>query len=296
MKISVIVPVYNDSRVESCISSLLVQDYPKDLYEVIVVDNHSVASISEIISRFPVTYLREEKQGSYFARNRGLETASGDIAAFIDADCVADPGWLKNLVKGFEDPQVGGVGGKILKLPSKTWVQAAAEDLAEQQTSPQSLPFFPYPYIVTANAAYRMSILRQLGGFDTQFQSGGDVDLSGRVQQSGYQIITVQDAIVYHAARESIQGYFRQYFGYAVGHTLLFKKYRHSMDRKFFVNTYPFRGLIMIPGRLIFRSALWLSGGALATTRGTELLNLVKYIALIGGNLYGSVKYRIPFL
>ena len=55
MKISIIVPVYNDSRVESCIASLLIQDYPKDLYEVIVVDNHSVASISEIIHRFPVT-------------------------------------------------------------------------------------------------------------------------------------------------------------------------------------------------------------------------------------------------
>jgi cellulose synthase/poly-beta-1,6-N-acetylglucosamine synthase-like glycosyltransferase len=297
VKVSVIVPVYNDSSIESCILSLLIQDYPRELYEIIIVDNNSVALIKEIIRRFPVIYLREERQGSSIARNRGLEIATGDIAAFIDADCIADPAWLSNLVRGFEDQRIGGVGGKILKLCPRTWVQAAAEDLAEQQLSPQSLPFFSAPYIVTANAAYRMPILRELGGFDTQFQSGEDVDLAWRVQQSGYQIVTTCDAIVYHDARKNIKGYFRQYFSYAVGHTLLFKKHRHATGRKFFVNTYPLWGLTVLllsilPTLIVQKLFHRPRTAQLKVT----LLNFVKYIALVFGNVYGAIKYRIPYL
>src|SRR5437588_9408901 len=152
MKISVIVPVYNDRRIVACIEALLKQDFPRELYEIIVVDNNSDAPIKEYIRHFPVHYVCEKK-GSYFARNRGLEVASGEIAAFTDADCVADYAWLSNLVTCFDEKSIGGVGGKILKLPPQTWVQNAAEDLAEQQLMLQTFPFFPYPYIVTANAA-----------------------------------------------------------------------------------------------------------------------------------------------
>jgi O-antigen biosynthesis protein len=297
VKVSVIIPVYNDSSIESCILSLLIQDYPRELYEIIVVDNNSVALIKEIIRRFPVIYLREERQGSYFARNRGLEFATGDIAAFIDADCIADPAWLSNLVQGFEDQRIGGVGGKILKLCPRTWVQAAAEDLAEQQLSPLSLPFFSASYIVTANAAYRMPILCELGGFDTQFQSGGDVDLAWRVQQSGYRIVTTRDAIVYHDARESLNGYFSQYFSYAVGHTLLFKKHHHVTGHKFFVNTYPIWGLTVLLFSVLPTIFVQKLFHRPRTARLKEtLLNFVKYIALVFGNVYGAIKYRIPYL
>ena len=132
MKASVIVPVYNDPRVEACISSLLTQDYPKELYEVIVVDNNSNDTTSEVIQRFNVKYVREDRKGSYFARNKGLEIAKGDVAAFIDADCVAAPHWLSELLRDFKDPHVGGIGGRLLKLEPRTWVQVHAEDLAEQ--------------------------------------------------------------------------------------------------------------------------------------------------------------------
>src|SRR5947209_5865547 len=244
MKASVIIPVYNDPRIEACILSLLGQDYPKEWYEVIVADNNSDVSIQQIIQRFNVKYVHENRRGSYFARNKALELAQGEIAAFIDADCVADPHWLSELLKGFKDPEVGGIGGKILKLKPQTWVQANAEDLAEQQVTPQYLPFHDAPYIVTANAAYRMSILRKLEGFDTQFQSGGDVDLAWRVQAKGFKIVTTLDAIVYHAARETVTSYFKQFFNYAVGHTLLYRKHCQTDRWTLFVNIYPFRGLL----------------------------------------------------
>jgi len=291
VKVSVIVPVYNDPRVEDCILSLLSQDYSKDLYEIIVVDNNSNDSTPEVIQRSNVKYLRENRKGSYFARNKGLEVASGEVAVFIDADCVADPHWLSTLLEGFKDSNVAGVGGKILKREPQTWVQTYAEDLAEQQLTPQYLPFHDAPYIVTANAAYRMPILRTLQGFDARFQSGGDVDLAWRVQAAGFTIVTAPDAIVYHTARETVKGYFKQYFTYAAWHVFLFKK--HRQNRGFFTNTYPFSGLrgllfSMMPVMVMRK----LSGKP--QKRGMYI-ELVKYVAIICGNLYGAIKYRIPF-
>lgn len=297
MKVSVIVPVYNDLRIKDCIASLLRQDLPDEQYEIIVVDNGSDASVKEIIHNFPVHYEEEEARGSYFARNRGLKVARGEIAAFIDADCVADSAWLSSLVSCFDDASVGGVGGKILKSPAETWVQQAAEDLADQQMTLQSLPFLPHSYIVTANAAYRMSILRELEYFDTKFQSGGDVDMAQQVQNRGYRIITMPDAIVYHAPRRKLREYYKQYFGYAVGHTLLFKKYRKTMKMHFFVNIYPLQGvlsLIMtwVPFFILFRTM----DEPARKFPSNALLELLKYIALICGNLYGSVKHHVLFL
>jgi len=294
VKASVIIPVYNDPRVEACILSLLEQDYPKELYEIIVVDNNSNDSTQEVIQRFNVKYVREDRKGSYSARNKGLEIASGDVAAFIDADCVADPHWLSKLLEGFTDPLVGGIGGRILKLEPQTWVQANAEDLAEQQLAPQYLPFHDAPYIVTANAAYRMTVLRMLQGFDARFQSGGDVDLAWRVQAAGFTIVTAPDAIVYHTARETVKGYFKQYFTYAAWHVLLFKK--HRQNRGFFTNTYPFSGV----GGLLFSvmpsmAMRKLSGKPRAVKKREMYMALVKYVAIICGNLYGAIKYRVLY-
>jgi cellulose synthase/poly-beta-1,6-N-acetylglucosamine synthase-like glycosyltransferase len=294
VKPSVIIPVYNDPRIEACILSLLGQDYPKELYELIVVDNNSDVSIQQIIQSFNVKYVRENRKGSYFARNKGLELAQGEIAAFIDADCVADPHWLSELLEGFKDSEIGGIGGKILKLKPQTWVQANAEDLAEQQLTPQYLPFHDAPYIVTANAAYRMSVLRKLEGFDTQFQSGGDVDLAWRVQAKGFKIITTPDAVVHHAARETVRGYFKQFFNYAAGHVLLFKKHRHNTG--YYTNIYPFlglRGLLFSVMPTMFVQKL--SGKPRTVKKREAFLELVKYVAIVCGNLYGAVKYGVPY-
>jgi cellulose synthase/poly-beta-1,6-N-acetylglucosamine synthase-like glycosyltransferase len=294
VKASVIIPVYNDPRIEACLYSLLAQDYPKELYEIIVVDNNSNDLIQKVIQRFNVKYVRENRKGSYFARNKGLEIASGDVAAFIDADCVADPHWLSELLEGFKDPNAGGIGGRILKLKPQTWVQANAEDLAGQQPTPQYLPFHDAPYIVTANAAYRMSILCLLKGFDAQFQSGGDVDLAWRVYGEGFKIVTAPDAIVYHAARKTVKGYFKQFFNYAAGHALLFKK--HRLNTGSFINTYPFLGLskllfTVMPAMFVQR----LSGKPRTAKKREVFLELVKYVAIVCGNLYGAVKYRVPY-
>jgi glycosyltransferase involved in cell wall biosynthesis len=97
--ISVIVPFYNaEPYIQRCIAGLLAQQYPRDAYEIIMVDNNSTDASVEIVKQHPhITLVTEHKQGAYAARNCGVATARGSIIAFTDPDCVPDPHWLQQI-------------------------------------------------------------------------------------------------------------------------------------------------------------------------------------------------------
>lgn len=100
IKISVIVPFYNSERyIQKCVEGLLQQSYPREAYEIILIDNNSTDASAELVQRYPgIRLLTETKQGSYAARNRGLQQAKGEVIAFIDSDCVPAHDWLHEIM------------------------------------------------------------------------------------------------------------------------------------------------------------------------------------------------------
>ena len=106
-KISVLVPVYNDiDRVGLCIEKLQAIDYPASCYEVIIIDNGStdgtyeyLQQLMEGIASDTFRLLQCLTPGSYAARNKGLQVASGEYVAFTDSDCVVSTEWLTNLLR-----------------------------------------------------------------------------------------------------------------------------------------------------------------------------------------------------
>ena len=114
--VSVIVPVYNDAqRIWKCIESLLQQTYPRQKYEVIIIDNGSTDETRTVIQKYPVKLLIEDKiQNSYAARNKGIKNACGEVIAFTDADCIPDSDWIeKGVTNLLRTPNCGLVGGEI---------------------------------------------------------------------------------------------------------------------------------------------------------------------------------------
>ena len=113
--ISVIVPVYNEEdNIGFLIKRLLSLNYPKNRYEIIIVDNNSKDNTPEIIKKYKVIYLNEKKQSSYAARNKGIKKAKGNILAFVDGDCIPDKEWLKNTTKHFIEEKVDIIAGNII--------------------------------------------------------------------------------------------------------------------------------------------------------------------------------------
>ncbi len=113
MKVSVIIPTYNEERyIETCLQSLIQQEDPAD--EIIVVDNNSTDQTVEIASRYPVRILHEHKQGITPTRNRGYDAAKYDIIARTDADTIPRKDWIRKIKDFFEShPEYDAVSGTL---------------------------------------------------------------------------------------------------------------------------------------------------------------------------------------
>jgi len=115
MKVSVVIPSYNSSRtIENCLRSILSQDRGPD--EVIVVDSSHDGTEQIVADHFPAVRLihREEQTWAGAARNIGASTATGDVLAFIDSDCVATSKWLASHARVYEEnPATVAVAGSV---------------------------------------------------------------------------------------------------------------------------------------------------------------------------------------
>src|SRR5207253_407576 len=109
--VSVIVCSYNGARtLADCLNSLGKINYPD--YEVILVDDGSTDNTAQVAAQFPnVRYIRQENQGLSHARNTGAAAAKGEVFAYTDSDCMADPDWLYYLVGTLTSGDYAGVGG-----------------------------------------------------------------------------------------------------------------------------------------------------------------------------------------
>jgi glycosyltransferase involved in cell wall biosynthesis len=130
MLISVIVPFLNEEKhIEGCLNALLHQDRPEGQYELIFVDNGSTDRSAEILRRSSrVRLLAEPERDPYLARNRGIQSARGEILAFTDADCRPDRAWLTVLAEAFLDPGVDVVLGSLLYPPQSSRTLRYLED------------------------------------------------------------------------------------------------------------------------------------------------------------------------
>jgi glycosyltransferase involved in cell wall biosynthesis len=224
--VSVIVPAFNAERtIGDTLAALLAQDYPRDRLEIIAVDNRSTDRTAAVMCRHPVRVIAERRvQSSYAARNAGLAEARGSILCFTDADCLPEPGWTRALVRALADEDAGGAAGRIEAAPGSTLVERfqvdeRVLDAATAFTRPA------LPFAQTANAAYRRIVFERVGLFDPSLVSGGDLDLSWRIQRAGWGLSYAAEAVVRHRHRTTFRGLVKLYAKNGHGAALLGHRY-----------------------------------------------------------------------
>ncbi|CAN5171761.1 C50 carotenoid glucosyltransferase CrtX [soil metagenome] len=110
MKVSIVIPVYNEEKfIAACLDSLITQEVPAD--EIIVVDNNSTDGTLDILKKYPIIILEEKKPGTIAARNCGFNKAQYDIIARTDADSILPPDWIKHIKRVMGDKTVAAVTG-----------------------------------------------------------------------------------------------------------------------------------------------------------------------------------------
>src|SRR6202040_4137106 len=124
-RVSVVVCAYNAERtIDQCLASLAVLNYPD--CEVIVVNDGSRDRTLSIAEGYGFCrIINQSNHGLSVARNVGAEAATGEIVAYTDSDCVADPDWLSYLVAKMETSNLAACGGPNFPPPEDNLVPAA---------------------------------------------------------------------------------------------------------------------------------------------------------------------------
>lgn len=200
--VSIIIPVYNHwEPLAHCLEELRAQDYDGSV-EIVVVDNGSTEPAPE---RLPgeerIGRCRCDTPGSYAARNHGIALASGAILAFIDADCVPRPDWLRRGVAALAaDPEADAAGGRVEVVAPDPGARTMIETFELWCGFPQHV-YVRRGFSGAGNLFVRRGVFARVGTFDETLLSGGDKEWGQRLTRAGGRVVYVDDAVVAHAAR-----------------------------------------------------------------------------------------------
>ena len=231
-KVSIIVCSYNGGKtLKDCLESLDELNYPD--YEIILVDDGSKDDTQELVGKFvkertargsslpDFINIVQPNMGLSYARNAGAKAAKGDIFAYTDSDCMADPDWLYYLVGTLLSGDYVGVGGPNISPPAVNWVQASVA-AAPGGPSHVLLTDVVAEHIPGCNMAFHRAAFESIGGFDTQYRKAGDdVDFCWRLQGNGGAIAFSPAAIVWHYRRFTLQAFRKQQEGYGEAESML---------------------------------------------------------------------------
>jgi len=233
--ISVVVGIRNEERfIEECIESLLRLDYPQDSYEIIIVDGMSTDKTRDLVQKYPVRLLLNERKNVAAARNLGVKNARGDLVAFTDGDCKVYSQWLKILVLEMQNAPddvvcVGGpnlifdtdpIFGRIVGYAQETFLGSGGSAQSKNSTKKHYVSSLP-----NCNAMYKKSAIQEVGCFDERFLIGQDGDLNYRIGKRGHKFLYIPEAQVLHHRRGTFKSFSVRMFKYGMWMAELFKKH-----------------------------------------------------------------------
>ena len=265
---SIVIPTYRrPERLAACLQSLAALDYPRDRFEVIVVDDGSGAPVAARSAPLELTVMTQPHAGPATARNRGAARARGDYLAFTDDDCMAEAGWLRGLAVRFGEAPDHAIGGRTLNaLPENPY--SSATQLLLDFLYEWSIKSGRGTFFASNNLAVPTGLFRARGGFDTGFPlaAGEDREFCDRWARLGGRLTYAPDAVVRHGHHLTLRGYWRQHVNYGRG-ALRFHRLRAKAagDRRTVTPLSFYVSLVTYP---------------LTSTAGTRRLSLTALLAL----------------
>ena len=219
---SIIIPTYNrPQQLARCLMSIAKLDYPREQFEVVVVndggehlDSNQIDQFSSLIN---FHLLLQPNQGPATARNTGASAANGTILAFTDDDCEPAPDWLTILEKGLGEETAVAVGGKTINAYPENVFSTASQLLIDYLYDYYNLP--TGTFFTSNNFAVPKKLFLEAGGFDTTMPlaAGEDREFCDRWRYLGYTLRFVPDAVVQHRHWLTARKYWRQHFSYGKG-------------------------------------------------------------------------------
>jgi GT2 family glycosyltransferase len=220
---SVVIPTHNRPRqLRRCLAALAALDYPRERFEVIVVDDASPTRLNPLVDavqdRVRARLVRQQRNaGPAAARNAGAAHADGELIAFTDDDCAVDPGWLRAFAHAIAARPDSLHGGRVVNALRNNFFAETSQLIHDTghhhfNVDPADATFF-----ASNNMACAKSALRSAGGFDEAFRASEDRELCDRWRRRGGKLAFVPDALIHHAHDLTLGKFWRQHFSYGQG-------------------------------------------------------------------------------
>lgn len=221
---SVVIPTYNrPERLSNCLTAIAQLNFPRDRFEVIVVDDGSKTSMETIVVPFrdllQMTLIRQINAGPAAARNAGATQAQGTFLVFTDDDCLPAADWLNRLESCFAESPDCLIGGRSLNALPDNLYSTASQILIDYLYSYFNQSGQRSSFFASNNIALPAAQFQALGGFDTAFPlaAAEDREFCDRWLHHGYPMRYVPEVQIYHAHHLTLASFWRQHLNYGRG-------------------------------------------------------------------------------
>jgi glycosyltransferase involved in cell wall biosynthesis len=283
-KVTIGVCVKNNAlTISETIKSIIRQDFPCELLELIIVDGYSEDGTLSIIEnhlknseiRFKIF---REREGLGGARQIVVDNAEGEYIVWVDGDMILSRDFIKKQVKFMDNnPKVGIAKGKygILKSDEHKNLVAFLEDI-EFMLNTQNMGKVNTKVLATSGCIYRTKAIKQAGGFDPFIKGvGEDMDAESRVKALGWRLC-ITSAVFQELRRKSWKALWDEYVWHGNGASQLLQKNKYAINlfkiflpvtlmTKLFQVPAAYKltqrkAVLLFPFHYIFKKIAWLCG------------------------------------
>ncbi|WP_315557318.1 glycosyltransferase family 2 protein [Porphyromonas endodontalis] len=271
--VSIICPTYKEERfIGSCIESILLQDYPQDKLEFLIIDGRSPDATREIVNNYAARHpwiklLDNPQQVVPFALNIGIEQSMGEVILRIDAHCTYPNNYISRLVDVLYQLKADNVGGVWHTKPANKSSEAMA--VAEvcsnsfgvgnshhkvgikEITSVDTVPFGCFP----------RSVFDRIGLFDEDLIRNQDDEFNARIIKNGGKIYIIPDLEIEYSARPSFKKMSKMYYQYGLFKPLVNVKLKQAASLRQFVPVAFVAGLFLGAGLSFLFYWCWIAYG-----------------------------------
>jgi GT2 family glycosyltransferase len=225
--ISVVIPSYDrPAQLDACLDALGRSTYPREGFEVVVVDDGSPTPLDDIVARHArslrIALERQPNAGPAAARNRGAAVARGSVLAFTDDDCTPEPNWLTVLARHVAERPGHMIGGRAVNVLTSNPFSSASQHLVSYlyEYGLKSAGTLPWTgFFASNNLAVPAAEFQRVGGFDVDFPlaAGEDRDFCARWNEAGLPAHYAPDAVILHRHRLGLRSFWKQHWNYGRG-------------------------------------------------------------------------------
>lgn len=197
--VSIVVPCKNEeSHISRVLDSLSNQHYPNERYEIVLVDNLSTDKTLELVGNYPNVKIVKTAGPISAVRNKGINESTGDVVAFIDADCIAPPEWIIKSVNHLLTNDRLGIVSSVLRLDDtqhspwveRYWIENHRHAFPQEVKTVRTISSYCF--------CVRSLALNDSGLFNQKLETCEDQELGYRITAAGWVIVADKSIEVIH--------------------------------------------------------------------------------------------------